>query len=82
MWAIYAYIWGTIFSLRMLLKEYSFSRKAGWKEYKAKTWFFLPKLYGSNLLSYAVYITFITCSVLTYMNGGIEKTAKMLLKQE
>ena len=80
-WAIYAYVWGTIFFLRMLLKEYSFSKKAGWKEYKARTWFFLPKLYDSNMLSYAVYFTFITCFVLTYNNGGIEKTVKMILKQ-
>ena len=79
-WAIYGYMWSIIFLLRMLIKEYSLSKKAGWKEYKARTWFILPKLYNSNALSYFVYATFIAGSYLTYNNGGIEKTVKMFLK--
>ena len=64
--------------LRMMVKEYSLSKKPDWPEYKAKTWFYLPKLYNSNMLSYIVYITFIGGSILMYKNGGIEKTAKMI----
>ena len=77
-WFIYGYMWSIIFLLRMLIKEYSLSRKPGWKEYKAHSWFLLPKLYNSNMLSYIVYITFIGGSYLMYKNGGIEKTAKMI----
>ena len=77
-WFIYAYMWGIIFMLRMLLKEYSLSKKAGWKEYRARTWFFLPKLFDNSYLSYFVYISLFVLSIYTYNNGGIEKTAKMI----
>ena len=77
-WMIYGYMWGIIFVLRMLLKEYSLSKKAGWKEYKAKTWFLLPKLFESDALSYFVYISFMLSSYYTYKNGGMEKTAKAI----
>lgn len=32
-WFIYSYMWGVVFMLRMVVKEYSLSKKAGWKEY-------------------------------------------------
>ena len=72
-------MFGIIFPLRMLIKEYSLSRKVGWEEYKAKTWFLIPKLYNNAALSYFIYTLFIVSSVYTYYNGGIEKTAKELI---
>ena len=71
MWYIYGYVWGIIFVLRMLLKEYSLSRKVDWPAYKAKTWFYVPKLYNSALLSIVVYTIFLSTGYYTYTHGGI-----------
>ena len=78
-WYIYGYMWGIIFMLKMLIKEYSLSKKIGWKEYKAKTWFLLPKLYNSSMLSYFVYILFVSLSFYMYTHDGIEACAKKLV---
>jgi hypothetical protein len=29
-WLIYSYMWGVVFVIRMLVKDYSLSRKEGW----------------------------------------------------
>ena len=78
-WFIYSYMFGIIFPLRMMIKEYSLSRKVGWEEYKEKTWFLIPKLYNNATISYVVYSFFILTSLFTYYNGGIEKTARMIV---
>ena len=75
-WLIYAYVWGIIFMLRMSLKEYSLSKKVDWPEYKAKTWFYLPKLFNNNFLSFCVYLISFTQSYLIYSEGGIESWFK------
>ena len=80
-WAIYSFNWGVIFVLRMILKDYSNSKKAGWPEYAAKTWFFLPKLYNNALLSYVVYTLFFGSCFYMYTHGGIEATAKAILNK-
>ena len=54
-WAIYAYMWGIIFTIRMSVKDYSLGKKVGWDEYKAKTWIFVPKLYNSTAASVVIY---------------------------
>ena len=77
-WLIYSYVWGIIFVLRMLLKEYSLSKKVDWPEYKAKTWFYLPKLYNNAVFSLIVYTVFFGGSYWAYTHGGIEATAKSL----
>ena len=79
-WLIYAYVWGCIFSLRMLVKEYSLSKKPEWPAYKAKTWFLLPKLYGSAILSIIVYSVAFGLFYYAYTNNGIEATVKSLIK--
>ena len=78
-WLIYAYVWGLIFMLRMQVKEYSLSKKVEWPEYKAKTWYYLPKLYNNAILSYIVYTAMFGTFYYTYNNGGIEATAKSLI---
>ena len=80
-WFIYSYVWGLIFLLRMLLKDYSLSKKPGWAEYKAKTWFYVPKLYNNAALSVFVYTLFFSASYYAYTHGGIEVTAKSLLSK-
>ena len=77
-WYIFAYVWTCIFSLRMMVKEYSLSKKVEWPEYKAKTWFFLPKLYSSTVISLIVYSASFGSFYYAYTHGGIEATVKSL----
>ena len=65
-WAFYLYLWGTVFVLRIAVKELSNSKKKGWKMYKAKTWVLLPKIRGSAFLSLAAYGLILFWSVLIY----------------
>jgi len=65
-WAFYCYLWGTVFVLRMAIKEYSNSKKKGWKEYKAKTWVLLPKIEDSTFLSLITYGLILFGSVYMY----------------
>lgn len=78
-WFIYSFVWGVIFTLRMILKEYSLSKKAGWKEYTRKSWFLVPKLYSSTLVSLLVYALFATVTYFCYTHGGIEATFKQFV---
>ena len=79
-WFIYAYVWGVFFTLRMMMKEYSNSKKIGWTEYANQTWYYIPKLYNSAFFSYLFYGTFGAVSYYTYTNGGIEATAKQVIQ--
>jgi hypothetical protein len=80
-WAIYGYMWGVVFMLRMVVKQYSLSKKAEWEEYKQRTWPILPKLYNSNLFSIVFYSLFFGLIYFCIQNGGMEATAKMLLQK-
>ena len=77
-WFIYAYVWGTIFILRMSVKEYSLSKKPDWPEYKAKTWFFLPKICSSTPIALVFYTVTFGSFYYAYTHGGIEATAKSI----
>jgi len=57
-WVIYGWMWGIVFLLRMVVKEYSLSKKSGWEEYKARTWPLFPKLYDNTLFSLLFYTVF------------------------
>ena len=76
---IYAWMWGVVFVLKMLMKEYSLSMKQGWDEYKARTWWLLPKLYNSSVLSVVSYVALLVGGYLCYSKGGIEATTKLLI---
>ena len=80
-WYIYLYVWGLIFTLRMMTKDYSLSKKPEWPEYQAKTWLYLPKLYSSTVLSLIVYTLFFGACYWTYSHDGIEATVKNLLSK-
>ena len=69
---MYAIVWLLVFPSRMLAKEYSLSKKQGWESYKQKTWFLLPKLFGSDVLSYVFYACLFMTVYFVYTNGGVE----------
>ena len=77
-WQIYVGIWSTIFMQRMICKEYALSKKEGWEEYKQKTWFLLPKMFGSSMLSCLFYAILTVNSYIIYELGGIEVSIKLL----
>ena len=78
-WYVYAFVWGFIFTSRMASKEYSLSKKDGWEEYKKQSWFLLPRLFGSDLLSYLFYLISFSLAYLVYSNGGVEKSIKSII---
>ena len=73
-WFIYSYMWGIVFVLLMQVKEYSNSRKAGWEEYKAKTWLLFPKIYNNAVISWIFYTLFFV--------GGLLGLSALLLWEE
>ena len=81
-WALYCYLWGTLFVLRMTIKEWSNSKKKGWQRYKQQTWVLLPKMSHNGILSFTIYTLVMIGSVIAYQRGGIEKFFKDLLEKE
>jgi protein-S-isoprenylcysteine O-methyltransferase Ste14 len=65
-WAVYSYMWGIIFMIRMSIKDHSLSKKQGWQEYKDKTWMLLPKLCNSTLWSCTIYLGSLAGCYFTY----------------
>lgn len=57
-WYILAYVWTLLFLSRMVQKDYSLSKKAGWKEYAAQSWMLPFKFGGSTLISIVIYSIF------------------------
>jgi protein-S-isoprenylcysteine O-methyltransferase Ste14 len=57
-WFIMSYMWGIVFVIRMTMKDYSLSKKAGWPEYKATSWLLLPKFYGNTMVALSIYGVF------------------------
>lgn len=73
-WYYLLVFWFITFSLRIIQKDNSLSKKEGWKEYSERSWILLPKLYGSAILSIIFYSTLLSLAVFTYNNGGVEAT--------
>jgi len=59
-------MWGLIFMIRMITKDYSLSKKAGWAAYHQKTWLLIPKLFNSAAVSYLIYGTLGAVFYFTY----------------
>ena len=76
---IYGVVWGVLFTLRMLVKEYSLSKKDGWEQYKKHSWMLIPKFGGNAGRAYLFYFTAIGAGAYVMRNGGFEKTAKLFL---
>ena len=79
-WYIYAAVWLILFTIRMMGKDASLSKKEGWAAYKEKTWFIVPKLYNSLVASLVIYALFGGLIYFAVSQGGIEKAAKSLYK--
>ena len=77
---VFAFYWGCVFVIKMLIKDYRLSMKEGWEEYKAKTWWVIPKLYNSAILSVLTYGVLAVAGFLCYKKGGIEASTKLLIK--
>jgi len=77
-WFIVGYVWTLYFSWRMLNKDYSMSRKVGWKEYCDQSWMLIPKINGSAIQSYIFYGFFVSFSYWVFTNGGIEATVHLV----
>lgn len=76
-WMIFSYMWGVVFVIRMLVKDYSLSKKEGWPEYYHKTWFLVPKLNNSALFSAIVYSLALAAGYV-FVTNGFERTLKQL----
>jgi hypothetical protein len=68
-WVILAFAYAIIFGLRMLIKDYSLSKKEGWNEYDS--YFFFPKFSTSEVDNYVIYFTFAAFILAVYSSGGI-----------
>lgn len=75
-WYILAYMWTLIFLSRMLQKDYSLSKKSGWKEYEATSWMLPFKFGGSTAISVVIYGVSFYIVAFCLMNGGIEGAAR------
>ena len=74
---ILAYMWTLIFLSRMLQKDYSLSKKHGWKEYEATSWMLPFKIGGSAILSFVFYSVMLAIIFFCMQVGSIEKAAKI-----
>lgn len=75
-WFFFAFIWGMIFGSRMMMKDYSLSKKVEWPTYEKATWLLLPKIYKCWHLAVIVYGLAAAWSAYLYHKGGFEMTAK------
>ena len=73
-WYILWYMWSCVFMLRMMSKDYSNSKKAGWPAYYENTWFLVPKIMNSTFISLVIYGVMLAVGYTCWINGGIEKT--------
>ena len=80
-WYVLGYMWTLIFLSRMLQKDYSLSKKAGWKEYEATSWMLPFKFGGSTVISIIIYSIFLGVTGFCLMNGGMENSVKLLMKK-
>lgn len=60
------------------MKDYSLSKKLGWKEYAATSWMLPFKFGGSFLISFVIYGFFGVVMYLCWENGGIELAARKI----
>ena len=71
-WFVLAYMWGIIFTSRMLQKDYSLSKKLGWDDYAATSWILAFKFGGSTAISAIVYGVFFAVTYFCINAGGME----------
>jgi steroid 5-alpha reductase family enzyme len=77
-WYVLGYMWTLIFLSRMLQKDYSLSKKAGWKEYASTSWMLPFKFGGSTMMSIIIYGIFFYVVGFCLSNGGMEASVKLM----
>jgi len=70
-WYILLTMWICVFSPFFVMKELSFRRKAGWEEYKKRSYILLPKIFGSDILSIGFYGFALFAGWKIYNMGGL-----------
>ena len=68
-WVILAFAYSTIYAIRMLIKDYSLSKKEGWNEYDS--YFFFPKFSSCWIDNYMIYIALLVSGYALYMSGNL-----------
>ncbi|KAL4491851.1 hypothetical protein ABPG72_006106 [Tetrahymena utriculariae] len=69
-WIPLAFMWSTIFFMNMYLKDISLSRKQGGPEYIKNSYFFLFKVFDSDLHNIIFYVAFLIFGYIDYSVGG------------
>jgi len=75
-WIILLSVWICIFSLMLAVKEISFRKKEGWEQYRKRSYILLPKIYGSNILSFLFYGVGLAVGLYCYQKGGVYEVVK------
>jgi len=70
-WTHFIFVWSFIFTMRMVVKDVSLSKKKGWNKYASHSWMLLPKFFGSSLLSIIIYTIILTFGFGLYQVGGV-----------
>jgi len=70
-WTHFIFVWSFIFTMRMVVKDVSLSKKKGWNLYASHSWMLLPKFFGSSLLSVIIYTIILTIGFGLYQVGGV-----------
>lgn len=69
-WAVYCFlvtVWATVFHLNMINKELSLSQKIGYEEYKARSYYLLPRFFDSDATNVVVYVGGATLLYMIYL---------------
>lgn len=64
-------VWSTLFLSSMLMKDLSFMKKDGWKQYEKQTLILLPRLFENYILNYICYFFVGVLIRWVYLRGGI-----------
>ena len=73
-------MWTLIFLPRMIIKDYSLSKKEGWKDYQATSWMLPFKFGGNTVISIIIYSIALSAIYFCLSAGGIEKGMNSLIK--
>lgn len=69
-------VWFSLFVSRIILKENSLAKKAGYAEYKNNSYLIINKIFKQDVLNFAVYGFMFCLTIFFYQNGGVENTIR------
>lgn len=74
-WAILFFVWGSLFTANMIIKDYnSLMKKSGWTEYSRRSFIFLPRVSENIFVNIVVYGLGITVGLLKYYGYTLPKS--------